>query len=167
MMNPHLQATLTGLRSNRWMVPQMVADVAEERMAEQFGTMVNHAAWLLGHMTIGLNFAAELCGSDYRAPADWQPLFEPGSVPTADRARYPDKATLLAEIDRAGAAVENRLPALDADALCKPFPVESYRSFWPTVGDGVVFLATTHFAYHLGQLSAWRRGLGLGKAMAM
>jgi len=41
------------------------------------------------------------------------------------------------------------------------------RDAIPTVGDGLVFLTGSHFAYHLGMLSAWRRTIGLGSALGM
>ena len=35
------------------------------------------------------------------------------------------------------------------------------RDFWPTLGDGLVWMIASHENIHLGQLSAWRRVQGL------
>jgi hypothetical protein len=159
-------AILTGLRGNHAMTAPMVADVSDDRMTEQFGTMKNHAAWQLAHIVTGLGFAANLLQLDYAAPDGWREKYGNGSpVPTADRSRYPDKALLLTEIDRAVDALMTGFAAADAAVLEAEMPVASFRTFWPTVADGAAFLMTTHYAFHLGQLSTWRRGLGLGKAL--
>ena len=40
-------------------------------------------------------------------------------------------------------------------------PIRFLLRHLPTVGDLLAHLLTTHSAYHLGQLSTWRRAAGL------
>lgn len=154
-----------GLRGSHEMTPALVNDIPEDAMARQFGAIRNHAAWQLGHIVVATAYAAKLCGSDYAPPRGWADLFKPGTEPTDNRARYPLKAALLTEIDRVCDAVEAALPSLDAPALAAPFPEERFRSFWPTLADGLIFFTASHYSYHLGQLSAWRRAMDLPKAL--
>jgi hypothetical protein len=52
----------------------------------------------------------------------------------------------------------------DAD-FKKPNPAEGrFKEILPTVGDATNFLMSTHGMSHLGQMSAWRRIMGLGSA---
>ena len=43
----------------------------------------------------------------------------------------------------------------------EPNPLERWRAVNPTVGDMIVTLMVKHESGHLGQLSAWRRAMGL------
>ena len=43
-------------------------------------------------------------------------------------------------------------------------PLERLRGKFPTVGAALGFYVSGHMMMHLGQLSAWRRAMGLGPA---
>lgn len=45
--------------------------------------------------------------------------------------------------------------------LDSPLPDERYREVFPTLGHAVLHILTVHTAIHLGQISAWRRAMGL------
>ena len=45
--------------------------------------------------------------------------------------------------------------------LAQENPIEGFRSRAPTIGDAANFLMNSHAMFHLGQLSAWRRAMGL------
>ena len=68
------------------------------------------------------------------------------------RAVYTDLIVAAAEAD----------PAL----LAKPNPVDRARAPFPTCGDFVAYIVSSHLAYHLGQLFSWRAAAGLGRARA-
>ena len=158
-------AILTAIRGTAMLLRPFTSDIPDARMVEQFGAMRNHPAWQLGHIAVGVDYAASLLGDAPRCTAEWQGLFGMGSQPVADGSKYPAKAELIAVLESATAAVESRLPTADPGLLASPFPNEKFRAFWPTLADGVVFLVTTHYAYHLGQLSGWRRAANLPSAM--
>ena len=40
-------------------------------------------------------------------------------------------------------------------------PNQEFRQIMPTIGDGLGYLLVAHEANHLGQLSAWRRAMGM------
>lgn len=165
MMSNTMDLILHEMRFNLEMTNSLVKDVPDDVMTRQFGELKNHPAWQLGHIVVSHGYLASLIGADYTAPQGWEALFPPGTHPVDDPGLYPDKATLLDELSRVCDALAARLPALDAQALAQPFPEERFRSYWPTLGNGVSFFLTSHFAFHLGQLSAWRRAMNLPPAM--
>lgn len=139
---------------------QLVADVPDEELAEQPAPGLNHPAWTLGHLTTGADFALNLLGAKAAAPDGWAGLFAPGTVPDPNRATYPGKGELLNAYEAAHAAVDAAVAAADPAQMTKPNPVEMMRPRFPTLGDLIGYMLTTHEATHLGQLSAWRRMMG-------
>jgi len=52
------------------------------------------------------------------------------------------------------------------EVFAEPNPLEGrIAEFLPTIGIMVNFMANSHHMMHLGQLSAWRRAIGLGPVM--
>ncbi|MEM1098301.1 MAG: hypothetical protein AAGH92_05880 [Planctomycetota bacterium] len=48
----------------------------------------------------------------------------------------------------------------DPAVMSAEMPIESFRSFFPTIGHATLYLLCTHEATHYGQLQAWKRALG-------
>ncbi len=145
---------------------KLVADIPEDRMAEQPAPEVNHPAFILGHLVGTDAFTAQILGiKTPPMPENWAKLFGLGAKPQADRRLYPTKAELLARLEDGHRLVTEAVAKLPAGRLAEPFPMEQMREFVPTLGDGLVFLMTAHEATHLGQLSAWRRVLGFPSVM--
>ena len=62
--------------------------------------------------------------------------------------------------------VLSKLPEVDDTVFSKPNPSGGRGAeLAPTVGGMVAFLLTGHPMSHLGQVSTWRRCMGLGSAM--
>ena len=62
--------------------------------------------------------------------------------------------------------VAELLTELDDSVLAGPNPVEGvFKERFPVLGQAVLFLCNNHQMMHLGQISAWRRVMGLGSAM--
>ena len=106
-----------------------------------------------------------LLGGTSTVPDGWAALFSTGSVPSPERALYPAKAELLNAFEAAHGALASTAAALDPAAAAQSNPVEGLRPRFPTVADVVAYVLTTHEAVHLGQLSAWRRVMGLKGVM--
>ena len=45
--------------------------------------------------------------------------------------------------------------------LAKPLPDVRYRDRFPSIGYAAVHILSGHTALHLGQLTVWRRAMGL------
>jgi len=162
-------AILNTYAFNLMYAKRLVDDVPEDLMAAQptvDGHIIpNHAAWVIGHLaTTSAGFACDLLGIDSIKREGWGDILGGGSKPEPDASRYPDKATLIEALEEA----HNHLAAAFAKAaderLAEPCPVERMRPMFPTIGDMITFVLTSHETTHLGQLSAWRRALGLPSA---
>lgn len=131
----------------------------------------NHAAFVYGHLSVYPFRLLQIAGLDptpAQNPAGFEDLFNAGKECRDDPSGtiYPpmDKITahFFAAHRAALAAIENL-----SDAQCAaPNPREGrMREMFPTMGGMLMFLLTTHMLMHLGQISAWRRCMGLGSAM--
>ena len=139
----------------------LVGDIADERMAEQPLPGVNHPAWVLGHLAFSADGAGGLLGGAKELPAEWTPLFGPGSKPSASRSDYPSKDELLRAVEQGFERLRQQAAAATPEQLARPTTNRSTKDALPTVQEGVAFLLTGHLGVHLGQLSAWRRMTGL------
>ena len=143
----------------------LLADpVPAGRFAEQPAAGVNHPAWVVGHLTFAADFGLKLCGAEPVSPAGWADLFGIGSTPVADLGTYPAKAELLAAYDLAHQKLTAAAPLADPAALAKPQPLDFLQPHISTLGELVAHILSTHEAFHLGQLSTWRRVSGFPSA---
>ena len=108
--------------------------------------------------------AAEALGHDASLPEGWGEAFKTGGIPSSDPSGFPSKDELLSTLESLHDRVTTAVKAADAATLTTPHPHEATRKYFPTIGDMVVFLMTSHEMDHLGQLAAWRRAMGLGPA---
>lgn len=143
---------------------RLVKDLSPEQMVQQPGGVINHPAWSLGHLANTANGLAQMLGLESDSPEGWDKTFATGGTPSADLATYPSKEELLAELKKQHARNTEAFQNMDAAELAKPHPNESTRKFFPTQGDLVVFLMTSHEMDHLGQIAAWRRAMDLAPA---
>jgi hypothetical protein len=148
---------------NLWYSQRLVADVSDEQMCAQPvpGRVMNHAAFVLGHLAWAAgDVASGFLGLPLMCPEGWKDLFGQGAQPLADRSRYPSRAVLLKTLEDAHARLAEAAPKAKPELLAQAGP-ERMRDRFPTIGSVLVGLMTSHHASHNGQLSAWRRALGL------
>ncbi len=139
----------------------LLADIPDERLTEQPLPGVNHPAWILGHLALSTEMTLTSLGAAKTLPPDWAGKFGPGSKLSAARGDYPAREELLRAFEEGFARVRQRAAAATPEQLARPSTNAGMKEFLPTVGDGVVFALTGHLAGHLGQLSAWRRMIGV------
>ncbi|MBA4028572.1 MAG: hypothetical protein C0475_05475 [Planctomyces sp.] len=141
------------------------------RFARPGGQLVvsNHPSFVLGHLCLYPSRCLELTGhpghASYVYPG-FDELFKPGveCKDDASGAVYPAYAELLQRYKSAHGALLEALPAVADEVMGRPNPNEANRERFPTVGALVSFLATGHMMMHLGQVSAWRRMMGMPAA---
>ncbi len=147
---------------------RLVDDVPDERMAEIPFEGAKNPAWVLTHLCVAsgllLDCLSGTPGELGGVPGAWGEVSMPGSECRPDRSIYPSKDDLLATLRRLHSEVADRFGALSDDDLAADFPIEEYRSFFPTNADAAVYMMAHHEGYHLGQLTQWRRASGLGAA---
>jgi hypothetical protein len=156
-----LEHLIQGSRVNLDYAHKLVADIPEENMCLQKVPGMNHAAWVLGHITYVFDSMVSVYGEKPSMSDDWKKLFNLASKPDADRSKYPSKQALLdayhAAYERFVEVVKRASPEL----LAQEFPNPRLRPTLPTIGIAMVHVLTSHQGVHLGQLSAWRRAHGM------
>ncbi len=143
--------------------------IPADKFAHMPGKDFNSPAFNIGHLSIypvrllGLLNRAELAPLN---PAGWEDLFKAGSPCVDEPARYPSKDALLEHYYKGYRACSAALRTVNDSVLAEPNPAEGrFKEMFPTRGGAVIFLAAGHPQSHLGQISMWRRVMGLGSAM--
>ena len=139
----------------------LVGDIADERMAEQPVAGVNHPAWILGHLALSADNTLEMLGGQKVLPAGWATLFGAGSKPSASRADYPSKDDLVRSVEQTYQHLRQQAATADSDQLSQPPTNPLAKKAFPTLKEAIAFLLSGHVGVHLGQLSSWRRMIGL------
>jgi hypothetical protein len=122
-----------------------------------------HVAWQVGHVAMA-EYGLCLFRQRGRQPVDlelmsssFRKLFSRGSVPDADRSRYPAPVEIRATLDRVHAQVLAEVPGLTREQLQEPveppFAVEATRL-------GCLLFCSQHEMLHAGQIGLVRRLLG-------
>ncbi len=140
---------------------EQVADVADADMVAQPKGILNHPAWVVGHLTFVCQMLGGAIGLAPWLPDDWASRFGPGSQPVADLRVYESKVKALTMLHEAEVRFTRAIDQLDESSLDKPFPVESYLEVFPTIRHSLTQVLVGHTAFHIGQLSIWRTSMGL------
>ncbi len=129
----------------------------------------NHPAFICGHLSIyPANIIRDL-GSDAGAisPSDeFNRMFshEAKCIDGSGGAAYPPMGVIT---ERFFASYRAALQAIEttSDAVfTRENPSEKMRTMFPTIGAMHAFYVGGHFMMHMGQLSAWRRAMGMEAA---
>ena len=165
-MRAMLRHLLSGYQFNLDRSRVMVKDLSDEQMVWQPHGVVNHPAWILGHLALSSDGLARRFGLESTLPEGWADTFGPGGVPSGAVADFPGRDRTLDELAAQHARVADAVGAADPAVFETPvpFPDERRRKAFPTLGDYAVFVMTIHEGSHIGQIAAWRRAMGLGSA---
>jgi hypothetical protein len=139
----------------------LVEEIPDERMTEQPLTAVNHPAWILGHLAWTAEGALGMLGAQKSLPAEWETLFGRGSKPSAQRGLYPAKDDLVRTVEQSYQHVRQKAATASPEQLSRPTTNPRAKETLPTLKEMVAFLMSGHMGVHLGQLSSWRRMIGL------
>ncbi len=128
----------------------------------------NHPAFVYGHLSLyGPRILTQLGLSGADAPAEFDAVFSKDAKCVDDPAGsvYPAMATVTESFFGGYKAAVAALRAASDDAFQKPNPMEGrMATLFPTLGSLQTFYCGGHIMMHLGQISAWRRMMGLGAA---
>ncbi|MCE2790824.1 MAG: DinB family protein [Planctomycetota bacterium] len=163
-MSIAVQGLQFGLKKNLDWAQRLTADLSPEQMTLQppgdRPAPVNHPAWIFSHLNVYLPVMAGLLRGETFEDPKFHP-FGMQSKPEADASVYASKEDLL-KAWNAGHEELARLLSTATDAtLLQPVTLPRWREIMPTAGIVVPYLLLVHENQHLGQLSAWRRVLGL------
>ncbi len=143
----------------------LVKDLSAEQMVAQPGGVINHPAWSLGHLAVYSGDLGELLGLESNVPDGWSETFKAGGEPSGDSADYPSKEEILEELKQQHTRNTEAVKNFDTSRFADPHPDEGMRKYFPTRGDQIIFMMTSHERAHLGQIAVWRRAMGLGAAI--
>jgi hypothetical protein len=129
----------------------------------------NHPAWVFGHLaTYPAKIApmVGLDGSKLAPPPNFEELFKDGTPCKDDPTGtiYPAMEAITGAFFRAHDGLFELLGGIDDAKLIQPTLDEKARQRFPLVGARVLFMCNNHIMMHMGQISAWRRCMGLPPA---
>ncbi|MAC18398.1 MAG: hypothetical protein CMJ23_01755 [Phycisphaerae bacterium] len=147
----------------------LATDIPEDRWADSVVTGMNHPAFLYGHLGSYSNriLAGFLGREDLvtELPYDGE-LVKAGAECLDDPSLYPGRDVVLPYFQQGYETVIGVLPEISPDVLAAENPAEGrFREMLPTVGAAVNFMLNNHVMMHAGQISHWRRAIGLGPVM--
>jgi hypothetical protein len=138
-----------------------VADVDADIIVAKPFRIQNHPLWVIGHLA----FACELLGGAIGTPAwlpdGWAQRYGTGSEPREDPKAYESKATALAILRDAQSRLATAAQNLSDAELAAPFPDPAYLDVFPTIRHAFTQVLVGHAAFHIGQVSVWRKAMRL------
>jgi hypothetical protein len=130
----------------------------------------NHAAFVFGHLSLYSPKVLEHLKRPTAAvacPPGFDAVFKNGVECQDDPTGtiYPPMAAITDQFFRGYRAARAALAETDDALLLSPNPTEGrMRELFPTLGSMLIFYFDGHAQMHLGQVSAWRRAMGLAAA---
>jgi hypothetical protein len=143
---------------------RLVGDLSDEQMIAQPvpGRAMNHPAWTLAHLTLYNDVIARMLRrQSFDDPKDHP--FGMQSSPQSDATVYSPRAMAIEQYRRSHDEAERALVECDPSLFAEDVPLARWRALHPKVADMTLMLMVKHESMHLGQLSAWRRAMGLGR----
>ena len=158
-----IHALLSTLNHTRERTIKLVADLRDEQLYLQPAQHMNHAAWTLGHLLpVDHSLLNLLTGEPIPDWMEaWKAVYGMNSTPSNDPGQYQPKTILLERLARVRQPLMARLGQMKPKDFERPNTNQKWRERFPTIGDMLVYYGIWHETYHSGQLSAWRRVLGL------
>ena len=136
-----------------------LTDIPEEKFTALPTGLVNHPAWIVGHIVLAAERTIQILGGQAACTDECAALFQ--VPPAADAGPFPAKDELMAALTDCYGRLEKAFEAASDEQLAQPLPDDAMREVFPTVGDMAIGVLTLHPALHLGQLAAWRTAMGM------
>lgn len=116
--------------------------------------------WVLGHLGVIGEAAFKITGGTPLRP-EWGPIFGPGSQDQISQPERFDKVDFVSWIAGTYKELQSRADQVPESVLAKPHGLKILEgSGIETLGELLAHILTTHFSFHLAQISAWRRAAG-------
>jgi hypothetical protein len=153
---------------------RLLKDVTPDQFARfaRIGNTViesNHPAFIYGHLSLYAARVIDEVGGDaskFVPTARFQELFSKDAKCVDDPAGtiYPPMAEVTTALLESYRAAALALDAAPDSVFTAENPNQAMRERFPTKGAMHTFYIGGHFMLHIGQMSAWRRAMGLGPA---
>jgi hypothetical protein len=163
-MSSIIDGLIEGYRRNQDYGERLLYDLTDEHMTMQpHGERerpVNHPAWAFSHMNVYLPvIQCVIRGERFEDPMHHR--FGMNSRPETEFGIYGTRLRILADWSRGHEAVCELLQHCDNTLFGRSVHLERWTTVMPTAGVCLPYLMLNHENMHLGQISAWRRVLGL------
>ena len=140
--------------------------------ADQFAHIpipgLNHPAFCFGHLALYPNRMFGFMGMhehQIEFPFD-EELFAMGAECVEQDGRYPERDVIMNTFFKGYEHLLEVLPSVEHSVLERELPLEGrLKQMFPYVGSAIGFMAGPHVMVHLGQVSMWRRAMGMGPCM--
>ncbi|MCM2369918.1 DinB family protein [Aporhodopirellula aestuarii] len=139
------------------------------RFAEAGGQVIesNHPAFIFGHLSLYPCRVVSEVGGDASAitpSSKFEALFSPSAkcLDDPDGTLYPSMDEITSKFFKAHEVAIEVLMTCDDAVFAGENPNERMRPKFATIGAAHAFYLGGHAMLHMGQLSAWRRAVGLG-----
>ncbi len=146
----------------------LVKDVPEGRFAHMPHPTMNHPAFCLGHLSLYPDQILRLIArKDLVADrAGYGKLFQAGASCVEQDGRYPPKHEIVNYYLKRHQVVGEALADVPDEQFRMGSPFKDKRKdYFPTIGAVVNYYLNNHHMQHLGQISAWRRAVGLSAVL--
>jgi len=135
------------------------------------GIKCNHPVFIFGHLSIYPQMIMEMLGQDpgdTKVPENYSKLFMHGveCQDDPDNTIYPTLDEVFANYTRVYSALFEFTKTIDDETLANDIENnDGFKDAFGTNGVMIMFLIHDHPMFHLGQLSTWRRAMGLASAL--
>ena len=129
----------------------------------------NHPTFVYGHLSLYASRLWLLRGMDagsLNPDPKWMDLFKAGAPCLDDPAGtiYPAWGEVITRYRSGYEAAMKELASVPDEVFFRDNPVEASRGVFPKVGMALTFIFGSHPGMHFGQVSAWRRCVGMSAA---
>jgi len=172
MGNLWLRNLLPGARIVRDYGERLVKDISATQFARKpaIGGVIidiNHPAFTFGHLALYPSLIAQFLGLPIKGmevPAKYPELFKQGVACHDDPegTLYPAKDDLVYLYLSATDILLNQLSSIEEERLTRPLEDPKRQERFGSVGGFMTYALLPHSQGHFGQVSAWRRCMGLG-----
>ena len=142
----------------------LLKDIPAARFAHMPHPTMNHPAFCIGHLSLYPNKLFGLIGQPNKVveKKGYDDLFKSGTACVEQDGRYPHKDEIVAHFMERYHAIINAIATTPDEIFARENPLEGrMKEIFPQVGIAVNFMLNNHVMMHLGQISAWRRAVGL------
>lgn len=144
----------------------LAADIPTDSFGHMPHPNMNHPAFCFGHLAMYPNMVLDMIGrADLKVEKPgWGELFNAPIQCVEQDGRYPGKDEIMAHFMERHRAVSAALREVSSETLEQEHD-GYFKGKIKTVGGVVNFMLAGHTMLHMGQVSAWRRAMGLPPAM--
>ncbi len=163
-MSAIIDGLINGFEKNKSYGERLLSDIGNEQMLlEPDGTRelpVNHPAWTFCHMNIYLPVIKAVINGDTFEDTKGH-RFGQDSQPESDASLYPSRDEILKSWSEGHDEIRQLLSNSNDAIFEQPVVLGRWAAIMPNAGTCLPYLMLNHENQHLGQISTWRRVLGM------